>query len=203
MVWSPFRRTPSGLTTLRRTAQNFALFSPSPTMFSFFFLSLGVFSLNFGGFWKRRVWALGLWCETPAASGPPGLHTITLELQTYTFDGPGASNTTKKPREDTMRGRKSEIGGGETEKKREILGPPPFGAPLFGASPFAGPIFLGLGPTLWGRDTHQIQKWIGPNWSNQDGPNGIGQSLSPFTHCPLVSHCQQSPRILCTRCFVP
>ena len=24
-----------------------------------------------------------------------------------------------------------------------------------------------------------------------------------FTHCPLVSHCQQSPRILCTRCFVP
>ena len=27
--------------------------------------------------------------------------------------------------------------------------------------------------------------------------------LSPFTHCPLASHCQQSPRILCTRCFVP
>ena len=27
--------------------------------------------------------------------------------------------------------------------------------------------------------------------------------VSPFTHCPLVSHCQQSPRILCTRCFVP
>ena len=25
--------------------------------------------------------------------------------------------------------------------------------------------------------------------------------VSPFTHCPLVSHCQQSPRILCTRCF--
>ena len=27
--------------------------------------------------------------------------------------------------------------------------------------------------------------------------------LSPFAHWPLVSHCQQSPRILCTRCFVP
>ena len=27
--------------------------------------------------------------------------------------------------------------------------------------------------------------------------------LFPFTHCPLVSHCQQSPRILCPRCFVP
>ena len=27
--------------------------------------------------------------------------------------------------------------------------------------------------------------------------------LSPLEHCPLVSHCQQSPRILCPRCFVP
>ena len=26
--------------------------------------------------------------------------------------------------------------------------------------------------------------------------------LSPFTHCPLVSHCQHSPRVLCPRCFV-
>ena len=27
--------------------------------------------------------------------------------------------------------------------------------------------------------------------------------LFPFTHCLLASHCQQSPIILCTRCFVP
>ena len=27
--------------------------------------------------------------------------------------------------------------------------------------------------------------------------------LSPLEHCPLAFHCQQSPRILCTRCFVP
>ena len=27
--------------------------------------------------------------------------------------------------------------------------------------------------------------------------------LSPPVHCPLESHCQQYPRILCTRCFVP
>ena len=26
--------------------------------------------------------------------------------------------------------------------------------------------------------------------------------LSPLGHCPLDSHCQQSPRILCTHCFV-
>ena len=25
----------------------------------------------------------------------------------------------------------------------------------------------------------------------------------PFTHCPLASHCQRSPRVLCSRCFVP
>ena len=27
--------------------------------------------------------------------------------------------------------------------------------------------------------------------------------LSPLEHCPLDFHCQQSPRILCTRCFCP
>ena len=36
-----------------------------------------------------------------------------------------------------------------------------------------------------------------------DGLSWRKLQLSPFTHCPLVSHCQQSPRILCTRCFVP
>ena len=27
--------------------------------------------------------------------------------------------------------------------------------------------------------------------------------LSPFEHCPLAFHYQQSPRLLCSRCFVP
>ena len=27
--------------------------------------------------------------------------------------------------------------------------------------------------------------------------------LSPLEHCPLAFHCQQSPRVLCSRCFVP
>ena len=35
-----------------------------------------------------------------AALGPPGLHTTARELQTRTFDGAGASNTTKIPRQD-------------------------------------------------------------------------------------------------------
>ena len=53
---------------------------------------------------------------------------------TCTFDDPRASNTTKIPREDTQRETKRakmEAGG----KKREILGPSPFGAPPFGAPP--------------------------------------------------------------------
>ena len=32
----------------------------------------------------------------PDASGPPGLHTTTRELQTCTFDGPGASKHHRK-----------------------------------------------------------------------------------------------------------
>ena len=63
---------------LRRTAQNFAFFSLSRLHFVLFCVSLGVFSLNFGGFLKAgtlkcaRLGSRGLSCETPAASGPPG-----------------------------------------------------------------------------------------------------------------------------------
>ena len=59
------------------------------------------------------------------------------------FEGSGASDTTKIPREDTQRDNKSENGDGK--KKREILGLPPFVVP-----PFVARFFLGLGPTLWG-----------------------------------------------------
>ena len=84
-------------------------------------------------------------------------------------------------------------------RKTPLRWAPPSGAPPFGAPPFGARIFLGLGSTM----THQIQKWIGqiwpgqnrgdqkwigpnrigPNWSNQDGQNGIGQSRSlPLDH---------------------
>ena len=77
-------------------------------------------------------------------------------LQTCTFEGPRASNTTKIPRKDTQRDTKERSGGGEREKKREILGlstlrgpiclglgAPPFGAPPFGApgAPFFSSCF--------------------------------------------------------------
>ena len=57
---------------------------------------------------------------------PPGFHTTARELQTCTFKGPSASNTTKFPRENHQRERKrAKMGAGEKKKKREILGPHP------------------------------------------------------------------------------
>ena len=64
--------------------------------------------------------------KPPAASGPPGLHTTARELQTCTFERPGASNTTKIPRENPQREREERMKFpvGERKKRREILGPP-------------------------------------------------------------------------------
>ena len=76
-----------------------------PPEISFFLLSLGVFSLNFGGVFGRPepLNVHGLSCETTAASGPSGLHTTTRELQTCTFNSPSASkhhqNSTRRPPE--------------------------------------------------------------------------------------------------------
>ena len=86
------------------------------------------------------------------ALGPPGFHTTTIELQTHTIQGSGASDTTKIPREDPPRERrKNDISGGREKKKREILGPPPTpnpshpsGPPPFGAPPFGPPPFGAL-----------------------------------------------------------
>ena len=101
---------------------------------------------------------LGLSCETPAASGPLGLHTKTRELQTYTLEGPGASNTTKKPREDPQRERKrTKMRAGEGKKSAKFWvshpsGPRPsephFGEPQFRAPHFEAPPF-GLGAHPW------------------------------------------------------
>ena len=100
------------LTALRRTAQNFDLFSPLPP-FSLFCVSLfGCLLVEFWWCFRRlgpsnvHLWALGLSCEAPAASGPPGFHTKARELQTFTFESPGAS--TPKFNERTPRVREKE-----------------------------------------------------------------------------------------------
>ena len=92
----------------------------------------------------------------------PGVSHDSPRAQTCTFEGPGASNTTKIPREDPQREKKNENGGGRGKKARNF-GPPPFG-PLgphpLGPHPLGphplGPHPLcphpsGLGPTFRGR----------------------------------------------------
>ena len=75
-----------------------------------------------------------------------GLHTTTRELQTCTFERPGASNTTKIPREDPPReGRKNEIFGGRKKKSAKFWAPHPSG-PTLRAPTFRAPIFSGFGP---------------------------------------------------------
>ena len=73
-------------------------------------------------------------------------HTTTRELQSCTFDGSGASNTTKIPRKDPQRERQKERTWWLKRRKREILGLPTLRAPPFGGQPFGAPLFLGLVP---------------------------------------------------------
>ena len=141
-------------------------FFPSPaTNFVLFFSSLCVFSLIFGGVWKCGT----LKCARLEFSG------CCVKPRPRRFQTPPKKH--EKTPSETKRAKR----GGRRKKTAKFLGLPPFGAP-----PFRARFFWVW--ALWGRDTHQIQKWIGQkwigpswigqNWSNQDGQNGIGQSRS-------------------------
>ena len=138
-VWfgPPFRPSPGP--PFPWTAQNFAFFffTSTAAKFVLFLPSLGVFSLNFGGVFKGRdpqMCTFGLskraHLSAPALQTPPKFHE-------------------KTPRE----GRKERILWREREKKREILGFPPFGAPPFGPPPFRPPTFSVFGPPPFGAST--------------------------------------------------
>ena len=122
------------------TAQNFALFSLSHRKIRSFLPSLGVFSWNFGGVFEgrdRKMCPFGLsgcratlgrrvFTQQPENSKRPHLSAPALQ-------------TPPKFHDKTNRdGRKERILRRESEKKREILGLPPFGPPLH----------LGWAPTL-------------------------------------------------------
>ena len=97
-----------------------------------------------------------------------------------------ALQTPPKFHEKTLRDRekKYENCGKRGKKSAKFWALHPSGPPPFGASTLRGPIFLGLDPTFWGHDTHQIQKWIGQKWI---GPNWIGQSRSlPSCEAPAA-----------------
>ena len=72
--------------------------------------------------------------------GPPGFHTTARELQTRTFERPGASITTKIPRENPQRERrKNEISGGREQKSAKFWAPHPSGPPPLRAPTPPGP----------------------------------------------------------------
>ena len=80
-------------------------------------------------------------------------------------------NSTRKPPE---REGKNEISGGRVQKKREILGPPPFGPPTLRA-----PLFLGLGPHPSGPPLLRAPTPPGPHPS---GPPPLRAPTPPGPH---------------------
>ena len=187
----PSAGPPSTRPPLRRTTQNFALsFSLSRSHFQFF-LSLGMFSCLFFSlrvvsscvflvvFWSVGtsnvlVFALGL---SPAALGPPGLHTTARELQTRTFQGPCAS--TKIQRKDpTEREERKKIVAGEGTKSAKFWalhpsGPHPFGGPTL-RGPTLSRFGLVFGPE---RPVHclTLRRHVGPkrHWPKQVRPKQV------------------------------
>ena len=85
-------------------------------------------------------------------------------------------------RSSPQREKKSETGGRGKKKSREILGPTPFGVPTL-----RGPFFQVRAPPFRAHDTHQIQKWIGPNgdwpklaksgWPKRDWPKSVSSGV--------------------------
>ena len=112
----------------------FRSFFPSPAT------NFALSSLFFGGFGATK----------PSHDNPrtPNVH----------ISGPWRfkhhQNSTKGPQKER---RKKETCGGRGKKKREILGPPPFGAPPFGAPPFGAPAFGA--PPFWAPPF-----WAPPFW---------------------------------------
>ena len=120
--------------------------------------------------------------------GPTGLHTTARELQTCTFEGSGASNTTKIPREDTQRDTKrAKMGSGKGRKSAKFWAPPPFGPPTLRGHTlrvFVLPCFVFSSCCSYflkkkaKRLKHQSSRF-GQSRSNQDGQsrsNVFGQS---------------------------
>ena len=126
---------------------------------------------------------------TLADFGPPGLHTTARELQTGTFEGPGASNTTKIQRE-------NEIMAGEKKNAK------------FWASHPSGPHTHQIGQKRIGPSRSQpVGGWGGGEGAGggrgrgfRGGPEGVGGAkislffTSPATMFFLSSFSWGSPR---------
>ena len=85
----------------------------------------------------------------PHQTGPPGLAHEARELQTCTFEGPGAPPP-KFHEKDQKRLKKDKNCGGRGKKKREILGPHRSGPHPSGLHPSGPHFFWVWAPTLSG-----------------------------------------------------
>ena len=84
---------------------------------------------------------------SPQSSAKPGLHTTTRELQTCAFDGPGASNTTRIPREDPQREEKNEFCGGRGKKSAKFWASPTLRPPTLPNLHPSNPTFRAFQPS--------------------------------------------------------
>ena len=105
-------------------------------------------------------------------------------------------NSTKGPPRERIR--KKIVAG--REKKREILGPPPFGAPPFGAPPFGtppfgGPLFLGLSSHLSGPTPKQAHTLRPPVWAHV-----VLSFLPIFDFVSMLFFCQVCHFSFCPKC---
>ena len=117
-----------------------------------------------------HVWAIGLWCETKAASGPPGASHDSPRTPNVHISGPRRFQTPPKNHEKTPRERdkKSENGAVEGKKARNF-GLPTLRSPtLRGLRGLRGPTFFCLRPP--------------PSWPTLRGPTLRGPTLGAMTH---------------------
>ena len=126
------------------------------------FLSLSGCLLNFGqsitgsGWWAPRVGA------QPPALGLPGLHTTARELQTCTFQGPGASNTPKIQRKDLK----------EKEERKKIVAGEETKSAKFWASHPSGPSRI-VKPRNWPKLDGPKTRWPRMDWPKMDWPKMV------------------------------
>ena len=128
-------------------AQNVVFFFPSPAAKFILFFSGGLlvelwWCLKRRGAQMCTFGILGLLCEAPAAPKPPKFHE-------------------KNPPE---REERNEFCSGRG-KKRELLGPPPFGAPLSGLAPLRGRTDCETTETLIWAKIKLAKNGFGQNWS--------------------------------------
>ena len=151
LVWIPLDHPapdhPPPDLPFRRTAQNFALFFSLPLPFRFFSVSLGVFSLNFGGVFEGwRFWAARVSHDNPRT---PNVHISAPRRFKHHQNSTGRHPERRK---------KSEMVAGEGKNKR-YFGPPTLPGPTLRGPTFfwvwrphpSKPHFSGFGgPTLRG-----------------------------------------------------